>query len=239
MVELKDKKVIIVGASSGIGKALAKRFIQEEAIVYLVSRTASKLRRVQEELGGRTHVFPMDMLDEASVNATFKEIGAFDFMSFSAVSDETKLMSPIKEMKTEIAQRGMEKFWGTFNCCRAAANFINKNGSIVVTSSMAINRPSKNGASIMNAASAAVNVFAKSFAREIAPARVNIIAPGVVKTGVWTKEEQNNFSKWAEDTLPVEHLGTPEELAYTYFNVLTNPYMTGATITVDGGLTLI
>ncbi|MEM8909185.1 MAG: SDR family oxidoreductase, partial [Bacteroidota bacterium] len=131
------------------------------------------------------------------------------------------------------------KFWGTFHCCRAAAQTINPSGSIVVTSSMAIDRPSKSGASVMNAASAAVNVFAKALAREIAPARVNIIAPGVVKTGVWTEEEQAHFSTWAENTLPVKHLGTAEELAYAFFNALTNPYMTGSTITVDGGLTLI
>ncbi|WP_298540930.1 SDR family oxidoreductase [uncultured Aquimarina sp.] len=239
MISLKDKKVVIVGASSGIGKALAKLFIEKESIVYLVSRTESKLKQVQEEIGGITHVIPMDMLNEHSVNKAFSKIGKFDFLSFSAVSDETKLMSQIKDMDTEIAQRGMEKFWGTFNCCRAAANYINKGGSIVVTSSMAIYRPSKNGASIMNAASAAVNVFAKSLAREISPTRVNIIAPGVVKTGVWTENEKTNFSEWAKNTLPVEHLGTADELAYTYFNALTNPYMTGTTITVDGGLTLI
>ena len=239
MVTVKGKKVVIIGGSSGIGKALAKRFVQEEATVYLVSRTEAKLQKAKEEIGGNTFILPMNMLDETSVNDVFKQIGAFDFMSFSAVNDETKLMSQIKDMTTDLANRGMEKFWGTFNCCRAAANHINKDGSIVVTSSMAIDRPSKNGASMMNAASAAVNVFAKALAREIAPVRVNIIAPGVVSTGVWTEKEKESFAEWAKNTLPVAHLGTAEELAYTYFNALTNPYMTGTTITVDGGLTLI
>ena len=134
----------------------------------------------------------MDMLDEQSVNNVFKEIGAFDFMSVSAVADETKLMSPVKSMSTDIAQRGMEKFWGTFNCCRAAANSIAEDGAIVVTSSVAIYKPSKNGASIMNAASAAVSVFAKAFALEVAPVRVNVIAPGVVGTNVWAEEERES-----------------------------------------------
>ena len=236
MIPLQDKKVVIVGASSGIGKALAQLFVEKEAIVYLVSRTASKLQQVQQELGGNTHVVPMNMLDEGAVDRAFEDIGAFDFLSVSAVSDETKLMAPIQEMTTALAQRGMEKFWGTFHCCRAAARHIQPGGSIVVTSSMAIDRPSKNGASIMNAA---VNVFAKALARELAPTRVNIIAPGVVKTGVWSEAEKVRFSAWAQETLPVAHLGTAEELAYTYFNALTNPYMTGTTITVDGGLTLI
>lgn len=239
MITLKGKKVVIVGASSGIGKALAKLFVKNESIVYLVSRSESKLQQVQQEIGGNTYVVAMDMLDEESVSSAFQKIGEFDFLSFTAVSDETKLMSQIKDMTTEIAQRGMEKFWGTFNCCRAAANYINEGGSIVVTSSMAIYRPSKNGASIMNAASAAVNVFAKALAREIAPTRVNVIAPGVVKTGVWSEKEKVDFSEWAKNILPVAHLGTAEELAYTYFNAMTNPYMTGTTITVDGGLALI
>ncbi len=237
MIEIKDKKIVIVGASSGIGKALAKIFVGKGAHVCLLSRTKSKLEDLQNELGGKTSVHPMDMLDENSVNGTFNEIGKFDFMTITAVADETKLFSPIKSMPTEIAERGMEKFWGTFNCCRAAANYISKDGAIVVTSSVAIFQPSKN-ASIMNAASSAVATFAKVFALEIAPTRVNIVAPGVVGTGVWTKEEKENYTDWAKKTLPVQHLGTADELAYAYYSILTNPYMTGGITNVDGGLTL-
>jgi NAD(P)-dependent dehydrogenase (short-subunit alcohol dehydrogenase family) len=238
MTDLKNKKVVIVGASSGIGQELAKLCIDRGAEVCLLSRSKDKLLKVQEDIGGTSFIYPMDMLDEDSVNRTFKAIGNFDFMTVTAVADETKLFSPIKTMTTEIAQRGMEKFWGTFNCCRAAANYISKDGAIVVTSSIAIFKPSKN-ASIMNAASAAVSVFAKSFALEIAPTRVSIVAPGVVGTGVWTDDEKENYKSWAANTLPVRHLGTPKELAQMYYSVLTNLYMTGSIITVDGGLALL
>lgn len=239
MITVKNKKVIVVGASSGIGRALAHLFSNEGAIVYLLSRTESKLKVVQKELNGESRTFAMDMLDEDSVNRVFEKIGAFDFLSFSAVSDETKLMSSIKTMSTEKAQRGMEKFWGTFNVARAASNYISKEGAMVFTSSISIYRPSKNGGSIMNAASAAVNVFAKSLALEIAPTRVNIVAPGVIGTGVWTNNERENYKTWASNTLPVKHLGTAEELAYAFYSILTNPYMTGSTVSVDGGLTLL
>ncbi|WP_199915040.1 SDR family oxidoreductase [Aquimarina sp. Aq107] len=238
MIEIKDKKIVIVGASSGIGKELAKICVEKEAIVYLISRTERKLLNLQNELGGRTFVHAMDMLDEHSVNETFKQIGQFDYMTVTAVADETKLFSPIKSMPTELAQRGMEKFWGTFNCSRAAANYISEDGAMVLTSSVAIFKPSKN-ASIMNAASAAVAVFAKAFALEIAPTRVNVVAPGVVATGVWTEEEKESYRDWAAKTLPVKHLGTPKELAYAYYSILTNPYMTGGITNVDGGLTLV
>jgi len=238
MINIKDKKIVIVGASSGIGRELAKICIAKGAIVYLISRTEKKLLDLQKELGGKTHVFPMDMLDENAVNSTFNQIGEFDFMTLTAVSDETKLFSPIKSMTTEIAHRGMEKFWGTFNCSRAAANYISNKGAIVLTSSIAIYKPSKN-ASMMNAASAAVSVFAKALALEIAPTRVSVIAPGVVGTGVWSEAEKKNYEQWAKETLPVKHLGTPKELAYAYYSILTNPYMTGGVTNVDGGLALI
>lgn len=238
MTDLKDRKVVIVGASSGIGQEIAKLCVDDGAEVYLLSRSEDKLLKVQKEIGRTSFVHPMDMLDEDSVTMTFKAIGNFDFMTITAVADETKLFSPIKSMTTEIAKRSMEKFWGTFNCCRAATNYISKDGAIVVTSSIAIFKPSKN-ASIMNAASAAVSAFAKSLALEIAPTRVSIVAPGVVGTGVWTDDEKENHKSWAAKTLPVQHLGTPQELAQMYYSVLTNPYMTGSIITVDGGLALL
>ncbi|WP_430905795.1 SDR family oxidoreductase [Maribacter sp. 2-571] len=236
MISVKNKKAIIVGASSGIGRSLAHLFSEKGAIVYLLSRTESKLKEVQNELPGESHIFAMDMLNGDAVNAVFDQIGAFDFLSFSAVSDETKLMSPIKSMPTEKATRGLQKFWGTFNVARAAANHISQGGAMVFTSSMSIYSPSKSGASVMNAASAAVDIFAKSLALEIAPTRVNTIAPGVVGTGVWTKAEKDRYTDWAKETLPVKHLGTPKELAHAFYMTLTNPYMTGSTVLVDGGL---
>ena len=238
MVNIQNKKMVIVGASSGIGRELAKICIEKGAVVYLVSRTEEKLLNLQKELDGESFVCPMDMLNEESVNETFAQIGAFDFMTVTAVADETKLFSPVKSMPTELAKRGMEKFWGTFNCSRAAANYISKDGAIVLTSSVAIYKPSKN-ASIMNAASAAVAVFAKAFAQEIAPVRVSVIAPGVVGTGVWTDDETKEYEAWAKKTLLVQHLGTAKELAYAYYSILTNPYMTGGVTNVDGGLTLV
>ena len=235
---MKDKKVVIVGASSGIGKSLAKICSERGATVHLLSRSEAKLLQVQQELNAPSHVHEMNMLDEKSVNQTFADIGEFDYLSFTAVADELKLMSPVESMTTEVAHRGMEKFWGTFNCCRAATRTISKDGAMVVTSSIAIDRPAKN-ASIMNAASAAVVSFARALALEVAPTRVNIIAPGVVGTGVWTEEQRRENESWAEKKLPVGHLGTADELAQAYYSVLTNSYMTGSVVSVDGGLTLV
>ncbi len=116
-------------------------------------------------------------------------------------------------------------------------------GSITLTSSVSIFKPSKTGGiSIMSAASGAVAAFGRSLALELAPVRVNVIAPGVVDTGVWSnmsKSQKADLAKWGQESLPVQHLGQPEELAYAVLSLMTNPYITGTILPVDGGLTLL
>jgi len=93
----------------------------------------------------------------------------------------------------------------------------------------------------MSAVSAAAAVFGQSLAAELAPIRVNVIAPGVVDTGVWSNAEsqRSNLAKWAEESLPVQHLGQAEELGQAVLSLMTNTYITGAILPVDGGLTLL
>lgn len=87
----------------------------------------------------------------------------------------------------------------------------------------------------MNAASGAVAVLARALAAELAPTRVNAVAPGVVATGVWDDEGRESLREWAR-TLPVGHLGEPEELADAYRFLMTATYVTGVVLPVDGGI---
>lgn len=235
---MNGKSLVVVGASSGIGRAIALEASRGGAAVHLLGRSAERLEPVRAATAPASHVHVVDMLDEASVDAAFERIGAFDLLAVTAVADETKLMSPVREMPSETARRGMEKFWGTFNVCRAAARGIRPDGAMVVTSSAGAVKPSRSGASVMNAASAAVTAFARALALELAPVRVNVVSPGVVGSGVWSETEREGLERWARDGLPVGRLGTPEDLAQAYLALLTNGYMTGSVVGVDGGLLL-
>jgi NAD(P)-dependent dehydrogenase (short-subunit alcohol dehydrogenase family) len=136
----------------------------------------------------------------------------------------------------------MEKFWGSFFVCRAAAPLLAKTGSITLTSSVSILKPSATGGvSVMSAASGAVATFGRTLAAELAPVRVNVIAPGVVNTGVWdgsSEEQRTGLRTWAESSLPVKHLAEPEEVAGAFIALMLNPYITGALLPVDGGHSL-
>ena len=239
MTAVRDRTLVVVGASSGIGRAIATRASADGATVHLVGRDAGRLERVGRTLDGPWHAHVADALDEMAVEAAFARIGPFDWLTHTAVADETALMVPVRDMPTETARRGMEKFWTTFNVARAAARTVLPDGSMVLTSSVGAVKPSRSGASVMNAASAAVTAFARALALEIAPVRVNLVAPGVVATGVWSETEREGLERWATETLPTGRLGTAEDLAGAYLATLANPYMTGEVVTVDGGLRLI
>jgi NAD(P)-dependent dehydrogenase (short-subunit alcohol dehydrogenase family) len=239
---LRDQTVVVVGASSGMGLAICQACAALGARVVMASRSLEKLELARVTVKGQTEAVSVDMLDELSVNALFEQVGPFDHLVVTAVADEAKLRTKFVEMTTEIAQRSLEKFWGSFFCARAAVKFLKAGGSISLTSSVAIYDPPVNGGyAVTNAASAAVASLGRSLAAELKPIRVNVIAPGVVNTGVWadmSPQEVETFQRRMAETLPVGHLAEPAELAHAFLFLMTNPYTTGTVLVVDGGLML-
>jgi NAD(P)-dependent dehydrogenase (short-subunit alcohol dehydrogenase family) len=239
MNRLQDQKVFIMGASSGMGKALAGVAFGAGAQVTMGSRSLENLRRARHDLGIEAQLLPVDMLSEESVASAFSGVEALDHLVITAVADETKLSGRLADMPTETARRSLEKFWGTFFTVRAAIPRMRGSGSITLTSSTAIFSPPRSGgASVMNAASGAVAALGRSLAAELAPIRVNVLCPGVVNTGVWDETERARLEAWARQSLPVGHLGQPDELAHAILFLMTNPYVTGILLPVDGGVML-
>jgi NAD(P)-dependent dehydrogenase (short-subunit alcohol dehydrogenase family) len=187
---LAGQRIVVIGASSGIGLALSRQAAAAGAHVVMSSRSPSRLAAAAETVvaapAGTVTMEPADSLDEDAVEQLFSRVGEFDHLVVTAVADETKLMGRLVDQTTQTARRGMEKFWTSYFTSRAAARRIRPSGSITLTASAAIfNPPRDGGASVMNAASGAVAVLGRSLAAELAPVRVNVIAPGVVNSGVW------------------------------------------------------
>lgn len=239
----RDQTIVVIGASSGIGRAIAHAAAMLGARVVMASRSLDRLQAAQREIAGTTEVRVVDMLDEESARQLFEHVGQIDHLVVTAVADEVKFQSSFIGMSTEIAQRSLDKFWGSFFTARAAVPHIRPGGSITFTSSIAAFSPPANGGyAMMNAASAAVASLGRSLAAELKPIRVNVVAPGSVNTGVYgdmSAAERAQFQRWATEQLPVRHLGEPEELAQAYLYLMSNPYTTGTVLVVDGGALLI
>ncbi|WP_420451737.1 SDR family oxidoreductase [Ilumatobacter sp.] len=240
--DLAGKTVVVIGASSGQGLAVSRAASEIGATVVMASRTASKLEAAVKTVGSGARGVATNMLDPTSITALFDDVGELDHLVVTAVADEVKNRSRFVDMTDEIATRSLDKFWGSFFASRAAAPRIRPGGSITLTSSIAaFDPPADGGFAMMNAASAAVATLGRSLAAELKPIRVNVIAPGVVDSGVWdsmSDTERDGFRSGYGSSLPVGHLGRPEELAAAFLYMMTNTYTTGSVLPVDGGALL-
>jgi NAD(P)-dependent dehydrogenase (short-subunit alcohol dehydrogenase family) len=111
-------------------------------------------------------------------------------------------------------------------------------GSITLMSGQSASIPT-DGAVVNAAMHAAIEVLAKGLALELAPIRVNAIAPGAIDTPAWPEEDRIEITKWAEDKLPVRRMGLAEEVAQAVVLFMTNGFITGEVLHIDGGGRLV
>lgn len=239
---LEGKTVLVVGASSGIGAATSRLASKLGANVLLASRTRRSLEAVRNELADPTRaaVLPMDYLEPKSVQDALQNVRNVDHVLISAVADENKKRGGFLDLDEDTMRASFDKFWGHVHVARAVAPRMTKNGSLTMLSSIAGLSPSgpDSGLSVMNGVQAAIIQTGKSLARELAPKRVNVIAPGVVLTNVWKEAEREDLAAWMKRDLPVGRTGEPEHIAAAAVSLMTNPYITGVVLPVDGGLLL-
>lgn len=240
---LDNKTVMVVGASSGIGRAVAHSSSQLGAEVILSSRSAEKLEQVRQNLynSAKAQVIPFDYRNLDEVRSALKPIKRIDHLVIPAVAEENAKRGRFVELSDEIMRSSFDKFWGQVYVSQIAIPKIASNGSITLFSSVSAFHPPQpnSGLSVMNTVHAAVATLGKSLALELSPIRVNVVVPGVVLTNVWTLEQQENMKRWMESSLPSKHSGQPEDIAHAVLYLMTNQYATGTLHFIDGGLQLI
>ncbi len=230
-MSLQDKKVLIIGGTSGIGRATAEAASAAGAHVVVGGRSAERGDKVKHALPEAEYC-EMDVRDPRGLDYCLEQIGAFDHLVITAVELERSLFL---ETDMEAARRVFEtKFWGTYAAVQTAARSIRKGGSITLFSGLSAAKPVR-GLSIIAAANGAVEALMRSLAVELSPIRVNAIRPGTVDT---THMDSSRREKIAS-VLPASRVGEATDVAEAVLFVIQNPYMTGSIITVDGGGMLV
>lgn len=229
-IELAGRRTLIVGAGGGVGGATARLFHAHGARVIPTGRPGAGLDAVAEAVGAPPE--PLDMLDPAAVTRVF-EGAAFDHVVIAAASTTS---GSVEALPLDKAKASMEsKFWGAYTVARAA--IISDGGSLTFVSGFLSRRPSAS-AVLQGAINAALEALGRGLALERAPVRVNTVSPGLVDTPLWAglpDEARAAMFERARASLPARRVGRPEDVAQAILLVATNPYMTGATVTVDGG----
>ncbi|MDW7616579.1 SDR family oxidoreductase [Peribacillus simplex] len=232
---LKDKKVVIIGGSSGIGFESAKQVIAKGAEVIIASRSEDKLQNAKEKLGDRATALILDTTQEQQVQSFFEKVGQFDHLVVSAA--ETSGGSFLQTDTAKARQLFENKFWGQYYAAKYGAPKILPHGSIILFSGVVAYK-SMVGSSILGAVNAAVSNLGQTLALELAPIRVNIVSPGIIDTPSRSKmpeETRNNFYATVGNKLPVKRIGRAEDVGQSVLYLLQNSFVTGTVLHVEGG----
>lgn len=236
---LENKHLVIAGGSSGIGFAIAQAALTQGARVTLVGRSAEKLEAAAQRLPSSVGLGCFDLGDAEAARSRFQAIGGFDHF-VSTAADLT--YGPLASMQRPAIERMVAgKFWGPINFVQHGLQHLNKDGSVLLFSGLAADRPGS-GTSMVSALNAGVEGLVRALAIELAPIRVNGISPGVVDTEGWSfmpDESRQAFFADLGAKLPAGRVGRVDDLANASLFALLNPYLTGEIIHVNGGGSLI
>jgi NAD(P)-dependent dehydrogenase (short-subunit alcohol dehydrogenase family) len=234
MSTLANQTVVIVGASSGIGLAAGRACASQGARVVLSSRSQAKLEEAAKSVQD-ARALPMDMLDRGAVDRVIGGLDTIDHLVLTAVADELSQRAHISALTKDQVERSFDKLRGFVNVVRAAVPKLRERGTITLLSGASAVWPPRDGFSVLAAAGGSIVSFGRALALELAPIRVNVVMPGVVDTPIHTGR-RDEVKAWAESAdLPARYFGQPEDIAHAIVFVMTNPYMTGHTLNVDGG----
>ncbi len=251
-MKLQGKTAIVTGATSGMGKAIATRFVQEGAQVILSGRDKSRGKSLEAELnqGGKKAVFiPGDVsspdVNRQLVQATLDHFGKIDIISTNA--GKLGLGSVTDLSFEEWNETVATNLNSVFYLCHYAIPEMLKagKGTILVNSSIAAFKSFPNHAAY-NASKAALVALVKEMALDYGPKiRVNAICPGPVDTPlIWDSakafENPDTIVQQTANSTLIKRLGTPEDIANLALFLVSeeSSWMTGAAVTIDGGISV-
>ena len=245
---LDDKVAVVTGGTSGIGLAIARRFVAEGALVYVTGRRQVQLDAAAAELGSRAVAVRCDVGDLADLDALYEVVtrrsGRIDVLVANAGGAVPAVLGDITEEQFDSMFATNVK--GAVFGVQKAMPLLSKGASVILIGSSTSTRPDR-GMEVYGATKAALRNFARSWtlnARENG-FRVNVLSPGPIRTpgllGVVPEDRQDDFVTMFETALPAGRLGDPDEVASAALLLAsdTATYVNGAEWFVDGGYTSV
>jgi NAD(P)-dependent dehydrogenase (short-subunit alcohol dehydrogenase family) len=237
---LHNKRVVILGGSSGIGLAVAEQAASQGAKLVIASSNAERVQKAVESLGGNAQGHTLDLSDEQAVQTLFAKLGDFDHLVFTA-GDSLHLHN-LADTDLKQARRAFElRYWAALAVVKYACKSIRKGGSVVLTTGVAGQRPHK-GWIVAASVCGTIEALTRALALELAPIRVNAVSPGVVRTNLWQNMDATERERLYESvgsSLPVGRVGKAHDIAQAYLFLMQEEFSTGQTLVVDGGTVLV
>lgn len=243
-MSFEDQVVIVTGASRGIGKEIARAFASKGAKVACVATTEAGASKAAEEIGNGSKGYACDVSDSASVDALVEAVTAdlgtpAVLVNNAGITKDTLILRMKDEDWDRVLQVNLK---GAFNTIRAVAKPMMKAryGRIVNVSSV-VGLHGAAGQANYAASKAGLIGLTLATAKELGSRNItcNAIAPGFIETDM-TEDLPAEFREHVEKNAPAGRLGKPEDIAPAIMFLASREaaYITGQTLTVDGGLFL-
>ena len=237
-MNLKSARVLVIGGTSGIGLGVASAVAERGATPIVVSRRQSSVDRALAELPEGTRGATVDLTDPSGLDRLVADVGDIEHLVFTA-GEPLELLGFTDLTADVIGRYFQTRYVGALSAVRAFATRITPGGSITLTSGTAAERPGLGA--LPASVCGAINALTKALAFELAPLRVNAIAPGVVRSPLWdalSERDRRAMYDQAAQQLPLGRVGEVDDAARAYVYCMEQEFGTGIVLTVDGGTTL-
>ncbi|ABJ56851.1 SDR family oxidoreductase [Oenococcus oeni] len=238
---LKKKKILIIGGSSGFGKEIAKEASQSGAQVSIVGHSLKNLEKAKKDFEKEKITISSENIDASDNNQLtdyFKKSGNFDHIisMLGGAMAGGFLNSSIAMIRKTIE----DKFFADMELAKISTKYLNKKGSLILTAGSGGHPNDSSGAIIGNQA---IKTMIQGLALELAPDfRANAIAPTWTPTGLWkelSKKQLEETSNQMSKAIPLQRVANLAEVASAYLFLMSNNLITGQTINIDGGYSLV
>jgi NAD(P)-dependent dehydrogenase (short-subunit alcohol dehydrogenase family) len=233
---LKDRSVLVVGRAGGIARATTAAIQAAGGQVIAAGRNRDELKTAYNDT---VDVETIDLTDEDSIADLANRLGTVDHVVTTA---SARVYGPVQELDPAAVMLSMAtKVIGPLLLVKHFEPRMPRDGSFVLFAGIRSRQPTP-GSSAVTATNGAVDAMTRALALELAPIRVNAISPGTIDSGAWERlgeKAKAELFETRERHNPVRRMGTSDDIASAVVFALTNTFMTGAVIPVDGGEPLV
>jgi NAD(P)-dependent dehydrogenase (short-subunit alcohol dehydrogenase family) len=237
--DLLGQIVVLIGGSSGIGFQTARRARAEGAEVILTGRNPDRLKQAADEVGAR-QTAAFDATDTAALKRFFQDLpGPINHVMVTAGAPHYGPLLDMNSAQLRDSLAGHVELG--LEVARNAVGTMRPGGTLIFMGDSGSRRVAP-GVGIASAVSAVMPPFVAALALEIAPARVNAIAPGFVDTPLSASVLEDQLEARRTELaakLPIRRVVTPADVAALAVHLMTNTALTGATYDIDGGQQLV
>jgi len=251
--KIAGQRIILIGGTGGVGTSVAQALIEFGATVILSSSRDSKIKEVVASLTSdypeakdRISGYACDLASpnvEANIERLFEQVGNINHIIYMA--GDRLPTTPLEDVTLEKWQRAIQvRTIASILVVKIGIRYLKKDrtSSITLTGGSISEQPIAGGWSMLALVGAGINGLARQLAFDLAPIRVNVVAPGVIDTDLWAgmgEEGAKKFKTEHESRMPTGKIGLPEDVAEAYLYCLKDLNATGIVVHSNSGAFLV